>query len=254
MENKTESTYKHLYGLVGRNISYSLSRAHFAKKFDQEHIPDSFYTNFDIQDINEFPSLITDHPNLAGMNVTIPYKEAVIPFLDELDETAEAIGAVNVIQLKGNRLIGHNSDYYGFQKSLEPHLKQNHKKALILGTGGASKAVAFALKKLNINFKYVSRNPKLKQFAYSDLNKEIVQSHTIIINTTPLGTFPNVNDKPEIPYKFINENHLLFDLIYNPEETTFLKLGKKNGAAIMNGEAMFEFQAAKAWEIWHAKL
>lgn len=250
MENNLKSGFDKLYGLIGKNISYSLSRAHFAKKFEQENISGSFYTNFDIQDIAEFPAIIAKYPNLAGMNVTIPYKESVIPYLDGLDESANEVGAVNVIQIKNGKLIGFNSDYYGFYKSLEPLLQPHHKKALILGTGGASKAVAYALKKLKINFKFVSREPRLKQFAYTDLNKEIIQSHTLIINTTPLGTSPNVTDKPDIPYKYITGNHLLYDLIYNPEETTFLKLGKKNGATIANGKEMFEYQAAKAWEIW----
>ncbi|SFU43701.1 shikimate dehydrogenase [Pustulibacterium marinum] len=252
MDKNQENTFKNLFGLLGRNISYSFSRGYFSEKFEKEGIQDSFYTNFDIPSIDKFPEIIQQNKNLKGMNVTIPYKEDVIPYLDELDETAKMIGAVNTIQFKNNKLIGHNTDYYGFLKSLEPFLKPQHSKALVLGTGGAAKAVLYVMKLLGINAKLVSRNPKLKQYSYTDLNKEIIQNNKLIINTTPLGTHPNITDKPSISYQHITSEHLLFDLIYNPAETAFLLEGKKRGATIANGASMLQLQAEKAWTIWNS--
>ncbi len=241
------------FGLIGRNISYSFSVGYFTEKFQKEEISDCTYENFDLQDISEFPKLIQSKPNLIGLNVTIPYKEQVIPYLDELHETAAEIGAVNTIKItsEGN-IIGYNTDYYGFQKSIEPYLKPTHKQALILGTGGASKAVAYALKKLQINAVFVSRNNLQNGLTYSDLTKDIVDSHLLIINCTPLGTFPNVENKPDFPYQFLTPKHLLYDLIYNPGETAFLKMGKAKGASICNGLEMLVHQAEKAWEIWES--
>lgn len=244
--------YKNLYGLLGRNISYSFSRGYFSEKFERENIKDSFYTNFDIPEITEFKQLINNNSNLKGMNVTIPYKEVVIPFLDELNETAAAIGAVNTIQFKDGKLIGHNTDYYGFQKSIEPFINPKiHHKALILGTGGASKAVLYVMQLLGIKATLVSRTPQAGQLMYSALSKEIMNNYQIIINTTPLGTFPKVDDKPNIPYEYLGAQHLLFDLIYNPSETSFLSEGKKRGTTIANGQRMLQLQAEKAWEIWN---
>lgn len=240
-------------GLLGKNISYSFSRAYFKEKFEKENITDTTYENFDLESINLFEALIKDTQGLKGMNVTIPYKEVVMPFLHNIDEQAKEIGAVNTIKISDKgELTGYNTDCYGFKKSLEPHLKSHHKKALILGTGGASKAVAYTLKKLGIDFKYVSR--KMSDgidFTYETLSKKDINEHSIIINCTPLGTFPKVEVCPNIAYEGITENHILFDLIYNPEETKFLNNGKKKGATIINGLKMLELQAEKAWAIWN---
>ena len=252
MEEKTDFSNKKVFALVGKNISYSFSRAYFSDKFEKEGINDAVYINFDIENIDLLPEKIKNTPTLRGMNVTIPYKEEIMPFLSEIDETAEKIGAVNTIKiLSDGKLKGYNTDYYGFLESIKPFLKSHHKKALILGTGGASKAVAYALSQLGINYKYVSRNPKLRQYAYSDLSASVMKNHTIIINCTPLGTHPNIKDCPPIPYQYLTEDHLLYDLIYNPEETTFLQKGKNKKATICNGQKMLELQAEKSWEIWN---
>jgi len=239
-------------GLLGKNISYSFSRSYFKQKFKDENIEDTTYENFDIESIELFPSIITGTSNLKGLNVTIPYKQEVMPFLDKINKKAKAIGAVNTIKItKKGKLIGYNTDCYGFSKSLEPLLKPYHKKALILGTGGASKAVAYSLKKLGIEYKYVSRKQSEGiSFTYETLTESVIKEHQIIINCTPLGTFPNIDNCPDIPYKAITKNHILFDLIYNPEETKFLKLGKEQGAVIENGLNMLKLQAEKAWSIW----
>ncbi len=240
-------------GLLGKNISYSFSRSYFKQKFINENIENTTYENFDIESIEQFPSIISDTLHLKGLNVTIPYKQEVIPFLDKINKKAKAIGAVNTIKItKKGKLVGYNTDCYGFSKSLEPLLKPHHKKALILGTGGASKAVAYSLKKLGIDYKYVSR--KLSDginFTYETLTESVIKEHLIIINCTPLGTFPNIDNCPDIPYKAITNNHILFDLIYNPEQTKFLKLGKDHGAVTENGLNMLKLQAEKAWSIWN---
>tara|TARA_R110002049_G_scaffold38978_2_gene120375 strand:+ start:33063 stop:33803 length:741 start_codon:yes stop_codon:yes gene_type:complete len=239
-------------GLLGKNISYSFSRSYFKEKFEKEHITDVSYENFDIEDISLFPSIIKDTGGLKGMNVTIPYKEAVMPYLDKINKKAKKIGAVNTIKItKKGKLVGYNTDWYGFKKTLKPYLKSHHKKALILGTGGASKAVAYTLDKMKIKYRYVSRNSvKGLNFTYDMLTEEIIKDHPIIINCTPLGTFPNIEDCPDIPYKGISEYHILFDLIYNPEATKFLKLGNQQKAITINGLKMLKFQAEKSWSIW----
>jgi shikimate dehydrogenase len=244
---------KSKFGLLGKNISYSFSSGYFTKKFEKLNLKKHKYVNFDIQEIKDFPSVIEETPNLKGMNVTIPYKEEVMQYLDKLDDTAKEIGAVNTIKFtKRGDLKGYNTDIFGFENSIKPFLKKHHKKALILGTGGASKAVAYAFKRNDINFKFVSRNPSEKnQISYKDLSEEILEEYTVIVNCSPIGTFPNVNDAPKIPYQFITDKHLLFDLIYNPEETAFLKKGKEKGAAIKNGYQMLELQAEEAWRIWN---
>ncbi|MDO5981812.1 shikimate dehydrogenase family protein [Flavivirga spongiicola] len=240
-------------GLLGKNISYSFSRAYFKKKFEDEQITNTTYENFDIETINLFPSIIKNTTNLKGLNVTIPYKEVVIPYLDKVNKKAKAIGAVNTIKItKKGKLVGYNTDCYGFKKTLEPFLKLHHKKALILGTGGASKAIAYSLKKLGISYQYVSRKQsKGIGFTYHSLTEDDIKKHQIIINCTPLGTFPNIDDCPNIPYQSITNRHILFDLIYNPEETKFLKLGKQNRAVTINGLNMLKLQAEKAWSIWN---
>ncbi|MFK8274188.1 shikimate dehydrogenase family protein [Capnocytophaga cynodegmi] len=242
---------KRLFALVGKNISYSFSKAYFTEKFEKEHISDAEYVNFDLNSVDELPQKLQENPNIRGMNVTIPYKKEIIPMLAKLDPVAEEIGAVNTIKVTQKGLIGYNTDYFGFSESLKPFLKEHHTKALILGTGGASNAVAYALKMLGISFRFVSRTPKMGQFSYSDLSSQIVNKYKIIINCTPLGTFPNVEDFPPIPYQFLTSEHLLYDLIYNPERTTFLQKGEKKKAIIINGWKMLELQAEKAWEIWN---
>ena len=251
MEN-AQDNIKYKFGLLGRDISYSFSRGYFAEKFKNENLPHS-YVNFDLQTIDELKPIIENTSNLKGINVTIPYKEQVIPLLDKLNKTAEKIGAVNTIRFtKKNKLVGYNTDYYGFKNSLKPHLKPHHKKALILGTGGASKAIAYAIKKLKIQFDFVSRSHKEGvTFSYSDLTEEIISEYTIIINCTPIGTFPNIEECPAIPYKGLTEHHILYDLIYNPEQTKFLNYGFRKGATTINGLEMLKLQAEKSWEIWH---
>ena len=240
------------FGLIGKNIDYSFSRGYFKNKFETENLSHE-YVNFDLNSITIFPDLIKNDSTIKGFNVTIPYKEQIIPYLDKLDKTAKKIGAVNTIKItkKGN-LKGYNTDYYGFRNSLKPLLRNQKYKALILGTGGASKAVAYALKKLNIPHKFVSRKAK-KEFhlTYDSLDENIINSHQIIINCTPLGTFPDIKKYPLIPYHGITTNHILFDLIYNPAQTRFLKTGKLHGAKTINGLRMLELQAEKSWEIWN---
>ncbi|WP_299534983.1 shikimate dehydrogenase [Ulvibacterium sp.] len=239
------------YGLVGKNISYSFSRGYFAQKFTDMGLDNHSYENFDLQHIEEFPEIIRHTKGLMGLNITIPYKEEVMPFLTGIDDTAKQIGAVNTIKLKGRELIGYNTDAHGFQKSLEPFLAKHHGSALILGTGGASKAVAFVLGQLGITFRFVSRNPIHTQLGYKDIDKDILQQHQVIVNCTPLGTYPNIKQKPALPYECLNKGHLLYDLIYNPAKTAFLLEGESRGATICNGLRMLELQAEKAWEIWN---
>jgi len=240
------------FGLIGKNISYSFSRGYFTKKFAEMGLDRHSYENFDIERIEQFKDIMKKNSTIKGFNVTIPYKEQIMPFLSKIDPEAQAIGAVNTIKIQGDKTVGFNTDAYGFQKSIEPHLKEHHKKALILGTGGASKAVSFVLDKLGMSYKFVSRNPKDNQYQYTDLNKQVLLDHTVIVNCTPLGTYPDTENKPNIPYHFIDNQHLLFDLIYNPEKTAFLLAGELQGANIRNGSNMLQFQAEKSWEIWNS--
>ena len=243
------------YALVGRNISYSFSRRYFAEKFAKEQITDCEYINFDIPYIEELPALIAATPTLAGMNVTIPYKEAALPLLDLQSEALMAIKACNTIKiLPSGKLKGDNTDYIGFRDSLIPYLQPHHNRALILGTGGASKAVAFALSQLGISFLLVSRKSSAIAISYHELTKEIIENHSLIINTTPLGTFPKTEAFPPIPYQWITSQHLLYDLIYNPEKTTFLAKGATQGATILNGYPMLVLQAEAAWKIWNEDI
>ncbi|OAD91900.1 shikimate dehydrogenase [Aequorivita soesokkakensis] len=240
------------FGLIGKNIDYSFSKTYFSEKFERENLFHS-YENFDIPSIEQFPKIISETPNLKGLNVTIPYKEEVIRFLNDLDETAQKIGAVNTIKISENgKLKGFNTDFYGFQKSIENFFPLKKKTALILGSGGASKAIAYALENLGFDFKFVSRKDNSNSINYQSLNQALIENHLLIVNCTPLGTFPNIHEYPPIPYAFITENHLLFDLIYNPAETEFLKQGKIQGAKTANGLKMLELQAEKAWEIWNS--
>jgi shikimate dehydrogenase len=250
MATKKKSQHK-TYGLIGRNISYSFSKEYFSEKFKSENIENTTYLNFDLNTINEFPEIFISTESIKGLNVTIPYKETIIPYLDKINSKATRIGAVNTIRLtKKGHLKGYNTDEYGFRKSILPLLENHHKKALILGTGGASKAIAFALKKLHIPYQFVSRKTD-NNFDYNSLTETVIKEHQIIINCTPLGTHPNIDDCPNIPYYAISDKHLLYDLIYNPEETTFLRKGRENGAKTCNGLKMLELQAEKAWKIWN---
>lgn len=242
------------FGLIGRNISYSFSRKYFTEKFSRENISAS-YENFDLQDISEFPEVIRKIPNLRGLNVTIPYKEQIIPFLDALDPTASEIGAVNTVRIEKNgRLTGFNTDYFGFAESLRPHLASHHHKALILGTGGASKAVTYALHKLGIEVNSVSRKSNKDWLLYEELDRTVLSAHTLIINCTPLGTFPKTNEYPPIPVEYIDERHLIFDLIYNPSVTKLMELAENKGATVLNGYNMLVLQAEKAWDIWTSPI
>lgn len=241
-----------IFGLVGRNISYSFSAGYFKKKFEKLKLDNVSYRNFDIDEIEEFPYIIKNTKGLRGLNVTIPYKEEVIPLLDKLSKNAKAIGAVNTITVsRKGKLKGYNTDYYGFKKSLKPLLDKHHERALILGTGGAAKAVAFALRKLKIEYDFVSRSGNEESFGYADLTKEIFDEYHIIINTTPVGTFPDVNECPELDYKLFTKKHIAYDLVYNPEETRFLREAKENGAKTINGYKMLVHQAERAWKIWN---
>ena len=243
---------KRNYGLLGKNISYSFSKKYFTDKFALGSLVDCYYENFEIQNIEEFPTIIAKNPDLKGLNVTIPFKETVIPYLNKLSKNAAQIGAVNVIRFTKKRsLKGYNTDYYGFMKSLEPLLQPQHKKALILGTGGAAKAVSFALDQLGILYTFVTREEKEGMIDYDRINATTFDNYQIIINCTPVGTAPNTKEFPPIPYNFFTDKHIAFDIIYNPEETQFLKKAKKNGAITKNGHEMLVLQAEKSWKIWN---
>lgn len=239
-----------IYGLIGKNIAYSFSRHYFSEKFEKEQIP-AVYQNFDLDPIEEFTTVLADNPGILGLNVTIPYKEEIIPYLDGLDPVAQEIGAVNTIKVEANgKLTGYNTDHHGFLESLKPHLSPQHTHALILGTGGASKAIAYGLKQLGIAFKFVSRTPKPGQLSYTGLTPEVMERYKLIINTTPLGTSPNVTSYPPVPVQYFTSQHFIYDLIYNPAETMLMKLGSEKNAKVFNGRKMLELQAEKAWETW----
>ena len=234
------------FGLIGKSLEHSFSSQYFNEKFFKEGITDTQYLNFELKDISEFKQLIEKN-KLSGLNITIPYKESIIPFLDELNEEAKEIGAVNTIQFSNGKTIGHNTDHIGFTNSIQP-LLEDRNKAIILGDGGAAKAIKYALKKLNIEYKTINRNTS---FDYLDITKQITGYYTIIINTTPVGSYPNINDFPKIPYEYLNQNYLLFDLIYNPNETKFLAYGKAKNAQTKNGLEMLQLQAEESWNIWN---
>ncbi len=243
------------FGLIGFPLQHSFSKDYFLKKFLKEAIKEVDYSLFPLLDIKNLISLINAHPHLDGLNVTIPYKSTVLPFLDEISPIARQIGAVNVIKIvrtNGSfRLIGFNTDGIGFRNAYQSIIEK-HQKALILGTGGAAKAVAYVLKELHCNFTFVSRTPHShSQFSYNQLNNEIMEQHTLIVNTTPLGMFPHSDECPEIPYSFLSSKHILIDLIYNPAETLFMKKGIEQGAKVINGEKMFQLQAEASWKVWN---
>lgn len=245
---------KSKFGLVGRNIHYSFSKMYFTEKFKVDGLTDHTYDNYDIEDISALKAVLTQNSGIKGLNITIPYKVEVIPILDKMSKKAVKIGAVNTVRIsKKGTLKGYNTDWIGFTKSIAPLLQPHHTDALILGTGGASKAIAFALKKLKINSTLVSREKKKNTLSYDDLDKAAFAKFTIVINCSPVGTFPNLKDCPNLPYELFTERHIAYDLIYNPEETTFLRKAKEQGAIIKNGYSMLVYQAEAAWDIWNKK-
>ncbi len=263
MAKETVHKKKHIqgeidtYGLIGFPLAHSFSAGFFSEKFQREGIA-ARYLNFEIEDIHDIHAILTQNPDLKGLNVTIPHKVNVIPFLDEMTPEADKIGAVNAIRVErdpskkhSHLLAGHNTDYVGFKESIAPLLNPAiHCKALVLGTGGASKAVIHALEDLGIEWKYVSRSGGINRFQYDDLTSKVISEYRIIVNASPVGTFPQDDQYPVIPYEDLTPNHLLYDLVYNPEETLFLKKGRERGATIKNGKEMLERQALAAWDFW----
>lgn len=243
------------FGLIGYPLTHSFSKQYYDHKIVKESIQNVQYSLFSIADTEEFSSLFDLNTQLFGVNVTIPHKISILSFLDRITTEAQEIGAVNCIKILRNDpekpfLIGFNTDIHGFKESLRPLLKKHHKKALVLGNGGAAKAVHMALKALGIDFKIVSRNPGVDILTYGDLTQALLNEYKLIINTTPLGTFPEISTCPDIPYNYLSSEHLAYDLVYNPEETLFLQKCKEQGCAIKNGYEMLILQAEKNWEIW----
>jgi len=239
------------FGLIGKTLKHSFSPGYFARKFSELGITDCQYDNFEMPDIGGLPSLIATQ-GLEGFNITIPYKEEVLPFLDEQDHLVKSIGACNCVRIVGGKLHGYNTDAPAFRQALQAKLQPQHKCALVLGSGGASKAVRFALEELNIDYVVVSRRKGQNQMGYEDLGTDTIEKHQVIINTTPLGMYPNIDEDPPIPYEPISKAHLLFDLTYNPEKTKFLRQGEEQGAQIINGYGMLVLQAEESWKIWNA--
>jgi len=240
-----------IYGLIGKNINYSFSKNFFNNKFENEKI-NAVYINFDIKKIEEFKTIVTEN-NISGLNITIPYKESIINQLDYVDPTAKEIGAVNTIKFHNNILSGYNTDYLGFYTSIK-NIVNSNTKALILGTGGASKAIAYTLKILKIKYLFVSRSKKNKNYInYNEISKEIINKHNLIINCTPVGTYPEIDQIPKIPISLISNRHIVYDLIYNPSKSLLLKRCEENGAKIINGYQMLENQAMESWKIWNSK-
>lgn len=243
------------FGLIGYPLGHSFSKKYFAEKFHNEHIPDCDYENYPLKDINRLQDLIAEEPELVGLNVTIPYKSDVISLLDWISPEADAIGAVNVIKIKRTegevKLSGFNSDITGISDSLVPYIKGTAGNAIVLGTGGSSRAVCYVLKKLGLSVTLVSRYKKPGIISYADIDARMIDSANLIVNTTPLGMFPDIKSKPDINYKLLGNKHILFDLVYNPELTSFLKMGAEQGCVIISGIKMLHSQAEKAWEIWN---
>lgn len=244
------------YGLIGYPLGHSFSKSYFNEKFENEGI-NAEYINFEIPTLDSLPEILASNPELKGLNVTIPYKEKVISYLDSISPEARAIGAVNVIRVdhKGNDtyLKGFNSDVIGFTKSIEPLLERFHKKALILGTGGASKAVNFGLKSLGLETVFVSRFERPGTIQYSQITPDIIQEYNVIVNCTPCGMYPHLDECPQLPYEAMTSKNILYDLLYNPDETLFMKKGAQHGATVKNGLEMLLLQAFASWEFWHNK-
>jgi shikimate dehydrogenase len=243
-----------LYGLIGYPLGHSFSKKYFTEKFEKEGLTDCSFEAYPIQTIDDFPTLLQRNPTLKGLSVTIPYKEQVLKFITEFSEEVNYIGAVNSIKIEGDKLMGYNTDIVGFERSFIKQLKPTHRKALILGTGGASKAVQYVLEKLNIEFLIVTRNNELKdgQINYKMIDEKIMHDYTVIINSSPVGTFPNEKSCPDIPYHLLTSGHYLFDLVYNPLKTLFLQKGEKKKASIHNGYEMLVIQAEESWRIWNS--
>jgi len=240
------------FGLIGYPLSHSFSKKYFTDKFMQEGLADCSYAAYPIAGIGELPALLKSHPSLEGLNVTIPYKEQVLRYLTEQSPVVQQVGACNCIRIQQGRLTGYNTDVTGFEQSLLTHLQPHHKKALILGTGGAGKAVEYVLKKRGIRYRYVSRKPSVNHFSYEQVTPAVLEEYTLIINTTPLGMYPNITQAPPIPYGALTSRHYLFDVIYNPATTLFLQQGAQRGAAVQNGLDMLIIQAEESWKIWNA--
>jgi len=240
------------YGLLGKTLKHSFSKAYFSKKFSSENIDDCRYENFELASINELPELLNGNPDIQGLNVTIPYKEEVLPFLDYENDIVKEINACNCIKISGGKLSGYNTDVIGFQQSLEKLLKSHHKSALIIGTGGSAKAVRYALNTLGVAYQNVSRTKTSSTITYEELDEESVKSHLLIVNTSPVGMYPKIEEAPAIPFQFVTPEHFLFDLTYNPEKTLFLKKGEEKGATISNGSEMLILQAEESWRIWNS--
>lgn len=246
------------FGLIGYRLGYSFSKGFFTEKFEKEGLTEHEYVNFELDSIEEFPRIFEKNDHIAGLNCTIPYKQQIMPYLDEIDSEAAQVGAINTVKIirqpDGLKLKGFNTDIYGFENSLKPMLQDKHQKALILGTGGASKAIKHILGKLGIDYVSASIEDELleKEIRYQQIDEALLKERLIVINATPLGTFPKVDTCPDIPYEFLTGDHVLFDLVYNPEETLFMKKGKEKGAAVKNGLEMLHLQAIKAWEIWNS--
>lgn len=238
------------FGIIGYPLGHSFSKGFFTEKFARESI-DAQYLNFEIPDVAMLSDVLRNNPELRGLNVTLPHKQAVIPLLDEMSEEAKEIGAVNVIRIRDGRLKGFNSDIIGFTNSIKPLLMPHHRKALILGTGGASKAIRVGLNRLGIEWTYVSRSPREGMITYEDITAETLQEYTVIVNCSPVGMFPKVDAAPAIPYELLSPQHLLFDLVYNPEETLFMKKGRAEGATVKNGLEMLHLQAVASWDFWN---
>lgn len=240
------------FGLIGYPLGHSFSKKYFTAKFEREGITENVYELYPLEQIGQLKDLLVSNPDLLGLNVTIPYKEQVIAYLDSMSPVVQEIGACNCIRIEDGQLIGHNTDVIGFSRSLLPKLKPHHKQALIFGTGGSAKAVAYTLKEMNIPFLQVSRTPSKGMIAYEDIDQSILDVHTLLINTSPVGMYPDVTKAPAIPYAFIGADHYLFDLVYNPARTRFLQEGALRGAAVENGSDMLAIQAEASWEIWNS--
>jgi shikimate dehydrogenase len=240
------------YGLIGYPLTHSLSQQYFTQKFIDQGIEDCVYERFSIPSIGDLHDILKTHPDLCGFNITIPYKKEVLAFLTERSKAVEEVGACNCVKIIDGNLIGYNTDVIGFENSLIPFLKPTHNKALVLGTGGAALAIVYVLQKLGIDFNYVSRTATSGQLAYNDLDASVLAAYTLIINTTPLGMFPNIEACPDIPYALLTPEHHLFDLTYNPAVSTFLAKGMQMGATIQNGQQMFVEQAEQSWRIWNS--
>jgi len=243
------------FGLIGKSLSHSFSKSYFEKKFAALKLSDYTYSNFELNSISGFKDLISEHPELNGLNVTVPYKEEIIPYLDNLDDEAQRIGAVNCIKIGKGISTGYNTDVYGFRQSIKPFLEPKHNRALVLGTGGSSKAIAYTLKQIGVEVYFVTSGEKKTEnsFLYSEINEIVMRQFLLIVNCTPVGMYPHANAAPDLPYHLATKDHLAYDLIYNPEQTLFLKQFKERGAITINGLSMLQLQAEKSWEIWTAE-